>query len=190
MKKLIVLGVVMSVMLLAWGYFAPADAQDLANEEKPTFYHLVPGTYVNGWPRFTVTYPKDWVETASMFRMGEVFKVSAPRSVPDRPSLTVVVSIIPLPLESFSYLIAGLLKNIATDVTVISDKPSQLSNGTPTREVELQMVLNGVPIYFLYLAMNKGDTGVFTIVGSGGRIGEDLKAIAYSLDFSRVRTNR
>ena len=62
MKKLIVLSLIMAVMFLTGGSGAPARAQDPANADKPTFYHLVPGTYVNGWPRFTITYPKDWVE--------------------------------------------------------------------------------------------------------------------------------
>ena len=60
MKKLIVLSVIIAVMFLTRGSVAPAHAQDSAKDDKPTFYHLVPGTYVNPWPRFTVTYPKEW----------------------------------------------------------------------------------------------------------------------------------
>jgi hypothetical protein len=183
MKKLIVLSVIMALMLLTWGSLTSAQPQEPTNEEKPTFYRLTPGVYVNGWPRFTVTYPKDWVEMASMFRMGEVFKVYASRSVPNYPSLTVVVSFAPLHLETFGNLIAGLLKNIATDVTIVSDKPSQLRDGTPAREVRFNMVMNGILVYSLYLATNKGDTCVFTILSSRGEIGEDLKAILYSIEF-------
>ena len=47
MKRLILVSVIMAVMLLTWGSVAPAHAQDSAKDDKPTFYHLVPGTYVN-----------------------------------------------------------------------------------------------------------------------------------------------
>jgi hypothetical protein len=62
MKKLIVVSMIMVLILLMGSSFSPAHAQDIAKEEKPTFYRLTPGVYVNGWPRFTVTYPKNWVE--------------------------------------------------------------------------------------------------------------------------------
>jgi hypothetical protein len=118
-----------------------------------------------------------------MFAVGEVFKVSAPKSAPDRAFLTVIVFPYPQPLETFGNLIAGLLKNITTDVTKVSDKLSQLRDGTPAREVEFQMVVNGLPGYAFYLAMKKGDTCVGTIVGSRGKIGGELKAILYSVEF-------
>jgi hypothetical protein len=60
MKKPIVVSVIMALALLAGGLI-PAYAQDPAKEEKPTFYRLTPGVYVNGWPRCTVHYPKEWV---------------------------------------------------------------------------------------------------------------------------------
>ena len=185
MKKLIVLSVIIALVLLMGSFFAPVNAQDPANEEKPPFYRLTPGVYVNGWPRLTITYPKDWVEVGSMFLAGEVFKVSAPRSVPGLPSLTVLVFPYPQPLETFGNIMPGVLKNIATDVTVVSDKPSQLRDGTPAREVGINMVMNGVPVYLLYLITKKGDMCVGTLVGSRGRIGEDLKAILYSVEFQQ-----
>ena len=89
MKKLIVLPLIMAVMFLTWSSLAPAHAQDSAKDDKPTFYHLVPGTYVNGWPRFTMTYPKDWVERPPM-GVGNVFKVS-PSGPSSSPRLSVVV---------------------------------------------------------------------------------------------------
>ena len=73
MKKLIVLSVIMAVMFLTRGSVAPAHAQDSAKDDKPTFYHLVPGTYVNGWPRFTVTYPKDWTVERPGWPQGRSF---------------------------------------------------------------------------------------------------------------------
>jgi hypothetical protein len=68
MKTPIVLSVVMALLLRAGSVFVPSYAQDPATDDKPTFYRLTPGVYVNGWPRFTVTYPKDWVERVPIQR--------------------------------------------------------------------------------------------------------------------------
>jgi hypothetical protein len=72
----------------------------------------------------------------------------------------------------------------ATDVTIVSDKPSRLLDGTPAREVELKAVFNGTPWSMTGLAAKKGDMMVNMGVGSlNGKIGEDLMAILYSLEF-------
>ena len=64
MKKLIVLALLMAVILLV---AALVHAQGPATDLKPTFINPTPtpGLYVNGWPAFTVSYPKDWVEIPS-----------------------------------------------------------------------------------------------------------------------------
>jgi hypothetical protein len=67
MKKLIVTSIIMAGIVLIAGIAAPTEAQSPAPDDKPTFYKLTPGTYVNGWPRFTMTYPKDWVEKLPAF---------------------------------------------------------------------------------------------------------------------------
>ena len=183
MKKSIIVSVIVVLMLLAWGFFAPSHAQDPAKEEKPTFYRLTPGVYVNGWPRFTVTYPKDWVERRHDPQ--EAFHVSAPGPVPF-PSF--VYAPPPLlyseTLDKWADFVASSFKNIAQDVTVISNKPSQLRDGTPARENELYMLLNGAPFNTMGLVAKKGDVLVNMAVRSrSGRIGEDLKAILYSIEF-------
>jgi hypothetical protein len=68
MKTSIVLSVVMALLLCAGSVFVPSYALGPATDDKPTFYHLVPGAYVNGWPRFTIHYPKDWVERVPIQR--------------------------------------------------------------------------------------------------------------------------
>ena len=125
MKKLIVVSMIMALMLLAWGFFAPTQSQDPANEEKPTFYRLTPGVYVNSWPRFTVSYPKDWVEEHFRVDGGEVFRAAAPGPIPSL-SLGVVVTPYPVPLDKFADLNLKVFSALATDVTVVRDKPSQL----------------------------------------------------------------
>jgi hypothetical protein len=80
--------------------------------------------------------------------------------------------------------VASFFKHVAQDVTVISDKPSQLRDGTPAREFELHMLFNGTPYNLMGLAAKKGDVSVNMGVGSWkGKIGEDLKAIPYSIEF-------
>jgi hypothetical protein len=184
MKKPIV-SVIMALTLSAWGVFALAQPQESAKEEKPTFYRLTPGVYVNGWPRLTVTYPKDWVERGRM--PNETFRVSAPGPVPF-PFFTYAPPAVPLgnlpPLDNWADFVASFFKQVAQDVTVISDKPSQLRDGTPARELELHMLLNGAPYNIMGLAAKKGDVVVNMGVGSlNGKIGEDLKAILYSIEF-------
>jgi hypothetical protein len=181
MKKLIVLSVILGVTLLAGNFFAPAHAQDSTKEEKPTFYRLVPGTYVNGWPRFTITYPKDWVEETPMFH--EIFRASAPDQALGE-KVTIAINPFSESLDKVAGLNVSGFKAIAKDVAVLSDKPSQLRDGIPAREVELQMVLNGLAFNYLFIGTKKGDTLIGVGVGSfRGRIREDLKAILYSLEF-------
>jgi hypothetical protein len=184
MKKLIPLLLVVAVLLLVGGSFAPAYAQDSANEEKPTFYRLVPGTYVNGWPRFTVTYPKDWVERHLSFLSGEVFRVSPPRSG-DLPTFRVSLlsSYIIPPLDKFANYQASLLSTVHKDVIVVNDKPSQLRDGTPAQEFQVRAILEA-PVNWLTLSTKKGGMVISTSVGGlNVRIGEDLKAILYSLQY-------
>ena len=57
MKKLIVLAIIMGVMVLV---AALAHAQAPASDLKPTLIIPTPGLYVDGWPAFTVPYPKEW----------------------------------------------------------------------------------------------------------------------------------
>ena len=180
MKKPIVASIIIALMLLTGSFFASAYAQDSANEEKPTFYRLIPGVYVNGWPRFTITYPKDWVEQARLSQ--EVFRAKAPGPLP-HPFFAVNAGPSPLPLDKLADLVLPFFKNIATDVTVLSDKASQLRDGTPAREVEIQMVINGAPAYGFLLGTMRGGVLVNTTVGTNKKIGEGLKAIPYSLQY-------
>jgi hypothetical protein len=115
----------------------------------------------------------------------ETFVASAPGPVP-YPALIVAPflrSLLPS-LEAFKDRLANALRAIATNVTVISDKPSQLRDGSPAREVELEMVLNGAPFNCMGLVARKGDLWVnMALESRTGKIGEDLKAILYSIEF-------
>jgi hypothetical protein len=181
MKKLIVVSVIMAVMLLTWGSVVPAHAQAPTKDDAPTFYHLVPGTFVNGWPRFTIHYPKDWVEGHPY--PWESFRAAAPRPTHE-PTVGVGMGAFPAPLEKFLDVNVQQFSVTAHDVTVVSDKPSKLRDGTPARESELRMLLNGSPYNFFSLATKKGDFVIAVVIGSSdAKTGEDLKAIAYTLEF-------
>jgi len=189
MKKPSVVSVITALMLLMEGSFAQTQTQNPADEEKPTFYRLVPGTYVNGWPRFTVTYPKDWVEVQPGFT--EAFRAVAPGPVPEGRFIVYIFTN-PLPLEKFADLTIRGFRNIAQDVTLVGDKPSQLRDGTLAREVEIKTVINGEPRNILSVATKKSDIWIETMVVSGpsAKIGEDLRAIPIPLSLSRTRTSR
>jgi hypothetical protein len=187
MKKFIVVSIIMALTLLAWSSFAPSHAQESVKEEKPTFYRLIPGVYVNGWPRFTIRYPKDWVERPPNIQ--EVFRASPPGRTGDLFTgdlFTIVVSSVPQPLDRLVDVVGGNTKIFAKDVTILKDRPSQLSNGTPAREVELRGIMtnNGLPFNLACLGVRHGDVWIVVHVFSpNGSIGEDLKAILYSVEF-------
>jgi hypothetical protein len=186
MKKLMVLSVITAVMFLTWGSVAPAHAQGSAKDDKPTFYHLVPGVYVNGWPRFTIRYPKDWIERRP--EPVQAFRVSPPGPA-GYPALLVSFGSIPLPFETLAndwfVKVLGLFNK---EVTLLSDKPSKLRDGTPAREFEIHMLRNGLPLNTLNLITKKADLVRIVAMESAvdpvtGKTGEDLKAILYSIEF-------
>ena len=185
MKKLIVLSMIMALALSVWSSFTSTHAQDSAKEEKPTFYRLIPGTYVNGWPRFTVPYPKDWVEATPLPQ--EAIRAVSPGGTGD----VFVVGVGPFPalfgqpMDKAADLIAGSFKAIsAKDMTVVTNRPSRLSNGTPAREIELRGIMSGLPFNYFCLGVEHGDVWIMLQVSSqSGRIGDHLRAIVYSLQY-------
>jgi hypothetical protein len=100
--------------------------------------------------------------------------------------LGVVVTPYPVPLDKFADFNLKVFESFARDVTVVRDKPSQLRDGTPAREVEIQAVMGGIPVNWMAVALKtkQDDQLIHVDIGSfKNGIGEDLKAIAYSLEF-------
>ena len=191
MKKLIPLLLSMAITLVAGGFFTQVHAQDPTKDDKPTFYRLIPGVYVNPWPRFTITYPKDWVEHPHSLIASEVFSVSSP--APAQPSsLHVFVLLAPYTLDKFADSLVTWFKDVGvTKVTVKSDKPSKLRDGTPAREVEIKIVHGGQAVNIMYLATIKNDLLIYvSVIPQSGKVGKDLKAIAYSLEFQAGKEER
>jgi hypothetical protein len=191
MKRPMVLSLLTAaVMLLSADFSAPAHAQTLSADLKPTFLSPTPGFYVNGWPAFTVTYPKEWVEQPPF--PGQVYRAAVARR-PPLPGLIIGVVRTPLPLNDWAKIFMPMYLLTGTDVKVLSDKPSQLRDGAPAREVELEYVpkfdpgtgsLKDVPPISAVLVLTKKDaTWVSIQLIDAKKIGEDLKQLAYSLTF-------
>jgi hypothetical protein len=115
----------------------------------------------------------------------ETFRASAPGPVPF-PALVVAPFASPFlsSLEAFASFLVNFFRDIATDMTLVSDKPSQLRDGTPAREFEIKMVVIGEPRNALIVATMKGDLLISAnLTTRKGTIGEDLRAISYSIEF-------
>jgi hypothetical protein len=221
MKKVIVVMVVMAVMLLAWSFSArpkrriilllltavmllaggvlvAAHAQSPRTDLKPTFISPTSGLYVNGWPAFTVTYPKEWTEFLVAVP-GSVFMAGVAR--PDLPPsllLTISVIVTPVQLEDWAKIVMPAWVYLFRDIKVLSDKPSLLTDDTPAREVEVESVpktdpsghnVNDAPkSNAVYLATKKDLIWVsITVRDYRGKLGEDLKKIVHSLSFQPDR---
>jgi hypothetical protein len=185
-SKWIVLITALTTMIALFS--VSAYAQSPAGDLKPTFITLTPGLYVHGWPAFTVSYPKEWVVTPPP--PGAFFKVGAARQdLSPSPQLTVTVVTSILPLEDWAKMYMPVYSQVGTDIKVLSEKPSQLKDGTPAREVELEFVgKNGPKLNNLILMTKKGAVWIsVTLMDDKGKIGEDLKNYAYSLTFQPSR---
>jgi hypothetical protein len=198
MKKLIVSLVIMAGMVLMTGFSTPAQAQSPAIDLKPTFINPTPtpGLYVNGWPAFIVSYPKEWVEQHN-YAPGDVLAVGGIR--PDLPLgvlgplLRIEVFGTVVPLKDWAKIFMPSLLPIFTDIKVLSDKPSQLKDGTPALEVEWEGILTydatigsvkDRPKLSNFQIMTKKDLAWVAIaLIDDKKIGEDLKKVAYSLTF-------
>ncbi|MGD0662696.1 MAG: hypothetical protein ABSD38_31980 [Syntrophorhabdales bacterium] len=188
MKGLIVVSLIMAGMVLMVAFSTPAQAQNPANDLKPTFISPTPGLYVNGWPAFTLSYPKEWVEFPSPGPNG-VFIAAPPGPDLPRPTILIVVKASPLPLEDWAKIFMPVWVEYA-DIKVLSNKPSQLKDGTPAWEVETESVeRNGArKENLLFLATKKDLTWVaVALIAPEGKLSEDLKRIAYSLTFLKGR---
>jgi hypothetical protein len=192
MKKLIAVSLTIAGMVLMAGFFTPAHAQAPANDLKPTFISPTPGLYVNGWPPFTVSYPKEWMEQpgpgpTTVFRAG----VPRPDLRPDfyLPSTNIGVFLSPLPLEEWARIMMPVALQLGTDIKVLSDKPSQLKDSSPAREAELEFIIRntGIKLNDFVLMTKKESIWVVIHLTDDKKIGEDLKRIAYSLTFPQRR---
>ncbi len=160
---------------------ADAQASPAKDEKWPSFTASHPGLYVNGWPVFTLAYPENWVEQRPEAQ-GQFFRAAAPGPF-QSPSVAVTVFSIQLPLDRSTTLLVPALQKVGKDVKVAYEKPAQLKDGTQAYEAEIEWVHNsGVKLNTLMLATKKEDVWIMiTLTDVVGKVGEDLKAVAYSL---------
>jgi len=89
-------------------------------------------------------------------------------------------------LDTFPESALAVFKAVGfTDVTVVTDKPSHLQDGTLALEYEVHYSFNGIPKNTLFLVTKKGDDVIVhvEVTSPSGKVGEDLRAIPYSLRF-------
>jgi hypothetical protein len=193
-KRFITVLAVVVMALAAWSFSTQAQAQSPGTDLKPSFISRTPGLYVNGWPAFTVSYPKEWVELVP--GPSGVFRAGVPR-----PDLTSTVHFPwlnigtncgnPFPLEEWAKLFMPIYAIAGTGIKVLSDKPSRLKDGTPAWEIEIEFIPKNDPKLKLNdftLIAKKELFWVWVTLGDDkGRLGEDLKKYAYSLTLLPVR---
>jgi hypothetical protein len=194
MKKLIIVLLITATMLFVGSFSAFTEAQSPASQAKPTFLAPTPGTYVHGWPAFTVSYPKDWVEKPPrMAGVGEIFRIVAPDSKPFAqnfrvPNFAVSVFPTPLPIDKWSDILVPALRLPGSDIRLVYDKPSQLKDGTPAQEAEITFVSNEEKVNMLVLTTRKDAAWIQIIqMSDKEKMGEDLKTYPYSLTFQPGR---
>lgn len=113
-----------------------------------------------------------------------VFLVASPAGGAHLGAIRVIINPYFLPLDQWAGDIAKIFRSLGLKVTVASNKPSQLPDGTPAREVEFSLVANDVPRTDLSLIVRKGDVLIYLSVQSPGtKMGEDATAILYSVEF-------
>jgi hypothetical protein len=138
-----------------------------------------PGLYVNDWPAFFLSYPANWVEKTP--EPQQAFRAERPEGVPG-----VRISVFPsmgMPLEYSTRVYIPELSKIGKDINVIYEKGTKLKDGTVAHEAEIDWVVNpGIKLNTLLFTAKKDDLWILvSISDTKGRIGEDLKHIAYSL---------
>ena len=185
-SKWIALTIVLAAVMVLFS--APVYAQSPAGDVKPTFISPDPWLIrarLAGLYRILPQGVGGPASPARSFFSGRSVQTGFTRL----PQLTIGVSTSILPLEDWAKMYMPVYSQVGTDIKVLSEKPSQLKDGTTTREVELEFVpKNGPKMNHFILMTRKGLTWISITLGNDkGKIGEDLKNYAYSLTFQPSR---
>ncbi|MBP7765489.1 MAG: serine hydrolase [Syntrophaceae bacterium] len=161
--------------------FLPLVFSVLCTEAIALTRYSLPGKFVNVFPAFSVTYPKEWNRTTlpSPF----VFEAAKPEGFP-------LMRIFSLPdmgmaLNDFSKIYVSAISEFGKEAKIISDKGAKLKDGSLIQETEIEWVdHSGTRINTFFLTARK--EGIAITVGisdNKGKVSKALKSIAYSLDF-------
>jgi hypothetical protein len=188
MKKWLVSSVLCVILAAVWGGCSLVQAQ--TGDLKPTFMSPTPGLYVNAWPAFTVSYPKDWVVQPFPPGPAPDFLVGVSRpNLPPSPALSIAVFMKFAPISDMAKWFIGLIFQAGKDFSILYDKPSKLSDGTPAQEAEIEwIVTNGPKLNTFLLGTDRNGTWtLINLTSDKGKTAEDLKDIAYSMKFQPER---
>jgi hypothetical protein len=166
----------------AEGKTPAAQTEPVKNDNWPSFAAPSAGLYVNGWPAFTVAYPRDWVER-NPDNPGGVFQAAA---LPfQSPAMSISVFSLHAPLEGLTALVVPALQKAGREVKVTAEKPAKLKNGAPAYEAEIEWTHpSGVTLNTLFVATKKDEAWIMVgLTNAMGKVGEELKSIAYSITF-------
>ncbi len=138
-----------------------------------------PGLYINDWPVFSLSYPSNWIEKTPGPQ--EVFRVDGSQGFP-----SLRISVPPgmgMPLEFSTRRYIPELSKIGKDINVIYEKGIKLKDGSAAHEAEIEWVLNsGTKLNTLFVTAKRDTLWILiSISDRKGKIGEDLRQIAYSL---------
>ncbi len=159
------------------------QAEPLKTEKWPSFAVSSPGLYVNGWPAFTVVYPRDWLERKPD-GPGAVFQAVAPGPF-QSPALSISVVSLQVPIEQVAAVVVPALQRVGRDVKVTSEKPAKLKDGSPAYEAEIEWVHpSGVKLDTVFVVTKREGVWIMVVLTNAmDRVGEELRSHAYSLAF-------
>ncbi len=158
------------------------ESTHVRDETWPSFTASKPGFYVNGWPGFVLSYPSDWVGEPPD-EPWEFFRATAPGRF-QSPNLVVCVFSFQEPLGWAVADLVSYIERIGSRPRVVYERPTRLWDGTGAYEAEIAWVYGATGAWintFLLAAKIENIQIQITLHDKRGEIGEDLKAIAYSL---------
>jgi len=139
-------------------------------------------TFEHPSPRFSMTYPADWMELHPIMDPNYVFNAGFPGR-----DLLIHVSDIPsgLTLENTTKAVAEVLKLFGNEINIISDKQTQLKDGTPGQEGVIEYLLRGVMnMKLIIVSCFKDNKWIRVRVSGQTRLyNEEFKEIVYTLEF-------
>jgi hypothetical protein len=137
--------------------------------------------YVNDTTGFSVSYPADWVQKIPDVK-NSTFKAEDPRGFQSFRIL--VIPNVPVALDYSTKIFTTELSKSGKDVNVLHEKDIKLKDGTSAYEVEIERIADtGIKVNSFFLTTKKDDCWiVISLTDRKGKINEDLKQIAYSLN--------
>ncbi|MFX1324466.1 MAG: SDR family NAD(P)-dependent oxidoreductase [Promethearchaeota archaeon] len=146
--------------------------------------HLETKTFQNDLPRFTVTYPSNFI---NLNPVNPLSKAIFYASIADKTLEISVSKVSPKRrLEDLTKRIMRNLNYYAKEINIFSENPSKLKDSTPAYETTMEYKILGIfKVRSVYLSVIKDEKWVCVMVSSeANNFDESLKEILYSLEFT------